>query len=90
MTVINYQFNFTYFFIISFSDQRYAKIHNFEILEKNLKNLDIPFDSIKAINIIEEKRGVATKIIYQIKISIGRKGQIPDTIKVKKCNFIIK
>ena len=55
------------------------------MLEKNIKNLDVPFDSIKAINIIEEKKGVAIKTIYQIKIAIERKGHIPDTIKVKKC-----
>lgn len=70
-----------------FSDQRFAKIHNFEILEKNFKNLDIPFDTIKAMKIIEEKKGVATKTIYQTKIAIERKGQIPDTIRVKKCIF---
>jgi len=72
------------------SDKRYAKIHNFEILEKNFKNIEIPFDPIKAISIIEEKHGVATRIIYQIKNAIERKGQISHTIKVNKCKFIKK
>jgi len=56
-------------------------------LEKNFKNIHIPFDPIKAIKIIEEQKGVATKIIYQIKNAIERKGHIPNSIKVTKCIF---
>ena len=68
-------------------DNREVIIQNFEILEKAFTSLEIKFDSSKAIDIIQQKKGVATKLIYQIKTAIDKKGSTVNTLKYKKCKI---
>jgi len=63
------------------------KLNNFRIIEKTFKELAIKFDSNKLDEIINKKRGVATKILYLLKMALAKKEIFFDEIINKKCKL---
>ena len=64
------QNDFQYF---TMSDTANAKLNNFTRMEPTLALLDIKFDSNMAKEIIGEKPGLATRVLYQLFIALGKK-----------------
>lgn len=69
---------------------REAKIQNFILLERVFENINVPFDSNKAKKIMEGKRGCASKLLYQIRSTLEKKGINLENLSMKKCKMIIK
>jgi len=65
----NQQQNFSSFLNKSTAD---AKINNFCLLEPTIRALNIAFDSQTAYAIMQQQKGAAGKLLYQIKISIDK------------------
>ncbi|XP_063721341.1 sperm flagellar protein 2-like isoform X3 [Symsagittifera roscoffensis] len=58
-----------------------AKLSNFTKLEPTLRLLEIPFDTVRAKEIMTEKQGVAIKILYELFVALEnkRKSQLTGT-----------
>ena len=48
-----------------------AKLNNLTRLEPSLALLEIPFDTNAAKNIMNQDRGAATRLLYQLFIKLG-------------------
>ncbi|XP_034025469.1 sperm flagellar protein 2 [Thalassophryne amazonica] len=54
-------------------DSSVSRLHNFSRLEPTLKLLGIPFDTITAQGLMQEKPGVATHFLYQLYVALEDK-----------------
>jgi hypothetical protein len=61
------------------------KINNFKMLEKSFKDLSIKLERAKLDDIINKKRGVAVRYLYQLKMALAKKEISFDDIMKKKC-----
>jgi hypothetical protein len=61
------------------------KLNNFRIIQKSFKELSIKFDGNKLDDILNKKRGAATKILYLLKMSLSKKDILFEEIINKKC-----
>jgi len=61
-----------------------AKVTNFKILERSLNNLKIKFTPGQAQQINNKHRGVAMKLIYQIKMVLDRLNGVQTTLQQHK------
>lgn len=50
-----------------------SKLNNFTRLEPTFRTLEIPFNSITAHEVMNEKPGVATRLLYQLYIALSNK-----------------
>ncbi len=50
-----------------------SKLNNFTRLESTLRLLEIPFDTNMARDIMKEKQGVVTRLMYQLYIALNNK-----------------
>ncbi|GMF18214.1 unnamed protein product [Phytophthora lilii] len=71
---LNHQHNFADFMRSSSAD---AKILNFCLLEPTLRNLNIQFDANVAAAIMNEKKGAAANLLYQIKVTRATRSASP-------------
>lgn len=61
------------------------KIRNFKFIEKAFKELSIKLERARLEDIINKKRGIATRFLYQLKMSLAKKEICFENIMVKKC-----
>jgi hypothetical protein len=61
-------------------------MNNFTKLHEVLTNIGIEFQSQKAKEIMEGKKGVITKLLYQIRSTLEKKGLNVENLSLKKCN----
>ena len=66
------------------------KTNNFKLLEKAFKDLYIKIERGNLEDIIQKKRGIATRYLYQIKMALSKKEMSFDNIMLKKCNYYFK
>jgi len=64
-----------------------SKINNFKLIEKAFRELSIKLERAKLEDIINKKRGIATRYLYQLKMALSKKEIYFDTIMIKKCKF---
>lgn len=63
-----------------------SKINNFKLIEKSFKELSIKLERAKLEDIINKKRGIATRYLYQLKMALSKKEISFENIMLKKCN----
>jgi len=63
------------------------KINNFRLIEKAFKEFSIKLERAKLEDIINKKRGIATRYLYQLKMALSKKEISFDSIMVKKCKI---
>ncbi len=81
-----YKFNqLTNFREFSDGGDRNSKISNFTLLQQVLKNIGVLFDMNVAKQIMEGKKGVVLKLLYQIRSKLEKKGVNPENLSLKKC-----
>ena len=84
-----YKFNqLTNFYEFRNRDDRDSKLNNFCILQKVLSNIKVDFDSNKAKEIMEKKRGTIALLLYQIRTKLEKKGISMESISLKKSTHI--
>lgn len=64
-----------------------SKIYNFKLIEKAFKDLSIKLERAKLEDIINKKRGIATRFLYQLKMALSKKEICFESIMLKKCKF---
>ncbi len=64
-----------------------SKINNFKLIEKAFKELSIKLERAKLEDIINKKRGIATRYLYQLKMALSKKEICFEKIMIKKCNL---
>ncbi len=69
-------------------DNRESKITNFNLLQRTFVNINVPFDSNKSQEIMAGKRGCASKLLYQIRSTLEKKGMNLENLSLKKCKKI--
>eukprot|EP00752_Nemacystus_decipiens_P002219 g2107.t3 len=67
--VHNQQRNFHLFQEMETSE---AKVNNFILLEPSLRLLGVPFDAQVAYNVMQRKPGMASRLLYQVKMVLDR------------------
>jgi len=65
-------FTLSFYNIFLFRDNVASKIDNFNKLQPTLKNLKVKFDSKVIDLIMKEERGVALRILYQLKMALEK------------------
>jgi hypothetical protein len=65
-----------------------AKIDNFTKLQPTLRKLQIKFDSKMIDGIMKEERGVALRLLYQLKMSLEKVYPPTDVSVLKKSKYI--
>jgi hypothetical protein len=65
------------------------KLNNFRIIQKSFKELSIKFDTNKLDDILNKKRGAATKILYILKMALSKKEILFEEIINKKCKLYL-
>lgn len=84
-----YKFNqLTNFHEFRNRDDRDSKLNNFNILQKVLANIRVKFDSNKAKEVMEKKRGVISLLLYQIRTKLEKKGISMENLSLKKSSHI--
>ena len=63
-----------------------AKIDNFSKIQQTLRNLRVKFDSQMIDKIMKEERGVALRLLYQLKMSLEKVYPPTDVHVLKKSN----
>lgn len=63
------------------------KMNNFKNIEKTFKNLSIKIENAKLDEILRKKRGIASKCLYQLKMSLSKKEINFENILQKKCKI---
>jgi hypothetical protein len=66
-------------------NDRMSKINNFTLLQGVLKNIGVNFDMNIAKQIIEGRKGVVLKLLYQIRSKLEKKGVNQESLSLKKC-----
>jgi len=77
----------TYFNEFKNREELNSKINNFKLIEKAFKDLTIKLERAKLDDIINKKRGIATRYLYQLKMALSKKEICFENIMLKKCNF---
>jgi len=77
----------TYFNEFKNREELNSKINNFKLIEKAFKDLTIKLERAKLDDIINKKRGIATRYLYQLKMALSKKEINFENIMLKKCNF---
>jgi len=77
----------TYFNEYKNREELNIKINNFKLIEKAFKELPIKLERAKLDDIINKKRGIATRYLYQLKMALSKKEINFENIMLKKCNF---
>jgi len=62
-----------------------AKLNNFMRLEPTFRLLDIPFNINMAHDVMTERQGVATRLMYQLFVALNRKKQLQLTGQSLEC-----
>ncbi len=70
------------------ASNRMSKISNFTLLQGVLKNIGVNFDMNIAKQIMEGKKGVVLKLLYQIRSKLEKKGVNQESLSLKKCKNI--
>ena len=61
-----------------------AKVNNFYLIEDALRMLKVRFDGKMTHNIMQEERGAALRLLYQLKLAIQkREGPPPDALEAE-------
>ena len=61
-----------------------AKVNNFYLIEDALRHLKVRFDGKLTHNIMQEERGAALRLLYQLKLAIQkRQGPPPDAAEAE-------
>ena len=66
-----------------------AKIENFNKLQPTLKNLKVKFDSKMIDDIMKEERGVALRLLYQMKMALEKVYPPTDIAVLRKSESLI-
>ncbi len=66
-----------------------AKIDNFTKLQPTFRNLNIKFDSKMIDGIMKEERGVALRLLYQLKMALEKVYPPTDVAVLKKSKSFI-
>jgi hypothetical protein len=61
-----------------------AKIQNFCMIEPVIRNLNVKFDSQLAHGIMQQKKGVASKLLYQIKMALDKLAKTSATVSLRE------
>ena len=69
-------------------DDSESKISNFKRIEKAFRDIDIKIEKGRIFDIINKKRGVATRFLYMIKMTLAKKNINQENLLLKKCKFI--
>jgi hypothetical protein len=69
-------------------DDTEIKITNFKLLEKAFRDMDIKIEKGRIFDLINKKRGVATRFLYLIKKNLSEKFINLENLTLKKCNII--
>lgn len=84
-----YRFNqLTNFHEFTDKSDRDSKLKNFAIIERVLSNIKVNFDSNKARDIINKKRGAIALLLYQIRTKLEKKGISMENLSLKKSSHI--
>ena len=61
-----------------------SKVNNFYLVEDALRMLKVRFDGKMTHNIMQEERGAALRLLYQMKLAIQkREGPLPDELETQ-------
>ncbi len=66
------------------SNDRNSKLKNFTMLQAALNNIEVNFDMNTAQTIMEAKKGVILRLLYEIRSKLEKKGVNPDNLSLKK------
>jgi hypothetical protein len=72
------------------ASNRMSKISNFTLLQGVLKNIGVNFDMNIAKQIMDGKKGVVLKLLYQIRSKLEKKGVNQESLSLKKCKSLFK
>lgn len=65
------------------------KVTNFKLLEKAFRDMDIKIEKGRIFDLINKKRGVATRFLYLIKKTLAEKFINLENLDLKKCKFLL-
>ena len=83
--ILNKYNQITYFNEFKNRDDLNSKINNFKLIERAFKELSIKLERARLEDIINKKRGIATRYLYQLKMALSKKEICFESIMVKKC-----
>ena len=70
-------------------DENDIKIANFKLLEKAFRDMDIKIDKGRIFDLISKKRGVSTRFLYMVKMTLAKKHINKENLQLKKCKILL-